>query len=271
MKETVAVDGQEYHLLKCNFHTHYFESYGDRPEVMVDAHYEAGYHCVALTEHDIQISDLDGEKRAQAYAQQKYGSDFLVIVGEELAFNDSKVSGCMVREMLALFLDDFIVSGRKFVRDYDSLVETRAALDEVHRQGGIAIICHDNWLDWFLEYAGLGKYPWMWGFREGLPIDGWEVANGVGGLVNSEQAGRDLTLSHPHETVAEGYIPLADSDAHKAEDIPLCQDTCFTYVFAHERTVAGVKEALLNRRVVAVNRGEVYGPEKLVEALRKIG
>ena len=83
MKGKVVVDGREQYLLKCNFHTHYFETYGDRPEIMVDAHYEAGYDCIALTEHDIQISDLKGEQRAQAYAQDKYGSDFLVIVGEE--------------------------------------------------------------------------------------------------------------------------------------------------------------------------------------------
>ena len=269
MKGKVVVDGREQYLLKCNFHTHYFETYGDRPEIMVDAHYEAGYDCIALTEHDIQISDLKGEQRAQAYAQDKYGSDFLVIVGEELAFNDTSVSGCMVRETLCLFLDEFIVSGRKFVRDYDSLLDTRAALDEIHRQGGIAIICHDNWLEWFLEYAGLGKYPWMWGFRHGLAIDGWEVADGVAGLANEGMAGRDLMLSHPQESVDEGYIALANSDAHKAEDIPLCVDMCYTWVFAPERSLEGVKQALLNRQTVAVCRGEMWGPRNLVEFLQQ--
>ncbi len=263
MKGKITIDGQEQYLLKCNFHTHYAEVYGDKAEIMVDAYYKAGYNCIALTEHDDCVKDLEGEKRAQLYAKEKYGSDFLVIVGEELAFSDRNNSGCIVREVLGLFLSEYILTGRKSERDYDSLIDGQKALNEIHQQGGIAVICHDNWLVWYLDYAGLGKYPWMWDFRRGLPIDGWEVGNGIAALLNEKKAGRDLTLSHPQESVDEGYIVVADSDAHRIMEIEQCA-VCRTYVFANEKTLDGVKEALLDRRTVACCKGKMYGAEKLV-------
>ena len=267
MKEKVMVDGQEQYLLKCNFHTHYAEFYGDKPEIMVDAYYEAGYNCIALTEHDDVIKDLEGEKRAQLYAKKKYGSDFLVIVGEEFAFDDRSNSGCYIREVLGLFLSEYIFTGRKSGKDI-SLIDGQKALNEVHRQGGVAVICHDNWLVWCLEYMGRGKHPWMWDFRHGLPIDGWEVGNGVASRLNEKKAGRDLMLSHPQESVDEGYIVLANSDAHKIEEFELSTD-CYTYVLANQKTLQGVKEALLDRRTVAFCKGKMYGAEKLVCLLQE--
>ena len=261
-KGKVLVDGQERYILKCNFHTHYAEHNGDNAEIMVDGYYEAGYDCIALTEHDNVIKDLAGEKRAQRYAQEKYGSDFLVIVGLELVFNDRDNSGCDAREVLGLFLSEYIPTGRKSTRDYGSVFDGPTALGEIHRQGGIAIICHDNWMVWSLEHqAGLGKHPWMWDFRHGLDIDGWEVGDGLCSL--QEGADRDLMLSHPQESVDEGYIVVADSDAHRTMEIEQCA-VCRTYVFAESKTLDGVKAALLDRKTVAWCKGKMYGAENLV-------
>lgn len=266
MKKTMMVDGQERYLLKCSFHTHFAETYGNSAEIMVDAYYKAGYDCIALTEHDDVIKDLEGEKRAQLYAKKKYGSDFLVIVGEELAFSDRNNSGCDVREVLGLFLSEYILTGRKKQTDYGSLIDGQKALNEIHRQGGIAIICHDNWIIWYLECLGLGKQAWMWDFRHRLPIDGWEVGNGIAAL--EKKADRELMLSHPQESVDERYIVLASSDAHRIEEIEPC-GICYTYVFANQRTLDEVKEALLDRRTVAYCNGMMYGTGRLVCLLQK--
>lgn len=290
-KNIVSNEEGEFYLLKCNFHTHFAETYGNGAKVMVDAYYKAGYHCIALTEHDDCIKDLQPEKEAQAYAKKKYGSDFLVIVGEEVAFDDSENTGEPSRELLALFIDSYIDCGRDSGVDY-SVASTPAItlnplLQEIHKQGGIAIVCHDNWLRWlynchlpaqkekikvkkFEDYKnGARSAKWFWDYRKGKEIDGWEVGNG-GGLYREHLDGVSYMLSHPRESVDENYIVLSNSDAHCVNyhgepDTFRLLNRCHTYVFAKDRSVEGIKEALLQRRTVACCDGTLYGKAKWLE------
>lgn len=271
----------EFYPLKCNFHTHFAENYGNGAKAMVDAYYKIGYDCIALTEHDDCIKDLQPEKEAQAYAKKKYGSDFLVIVGEEVAFDDSENTGEPTRELLALFIDSYIDCGRDSGIDYSiastPTISLNPLLSAIHKQGGIAIVCHDNWLQWFYnehlpnqeekikvkrfkDYQhGRKKAKWFWDYRKGKQIDGWEVGN---------CSKFDYMLSHPQESVNEGYIVLSNSDAHDVEGIGI-GTSCHTYVFAKERSLEAVKEALLFRRTVAICNGVAFGEKGLVNLVDK--
>jgi hypothetical protein len=257
---------EELHLLKCNLHTHFFESYGNDPRRMIDAHHDAGYDCVALTEHCGYLEDLDVARDAVAYSEETYGPDLIVIVGEELNFRVTHKGQSYGMDMIGLFLDRYIYCGdtRGIDPDPSGFVTAAEALDNVHSQGGIGIIAHDNYTSW------LGRREQnrvrAWDFRGNWALDGWEVGNGLV-YDQHDESGTDLMLSHPQESVDEGYIVVANSDAHSTEDVERC-GICSTLVFAAERTAEGVREALLNRRAVADCNGHLYGRREWVDLLR---
>lgn len=261
-----------FYILKCNFHTHFNEFYGNSgAKTMVDAHHDAGYDCIALTEHCGFLKDLDVVKEAKAYAEKKYGQNFIVITGEELNFKISKNDRSYGMDMIGLFLDKYIYCGWKRGDNPDAanFITAGDAFDRVHAQGGIGIIAHDNLTAtvWHAKSFGKGEGVWTWDFRKNLPIDGWEIGNGMGyyGQIAPEL---NLMLSHPQESVDEGYIVMANSDAHCVENIkPL--GICCTYLFVAEKTYGNVKEALLKRRTVADCNGELFGERRWVNLLRQ--
>ncbi len=257
------IECEGYYLLKCNLHTHFVEHLGEHPEIMVDAYHDAGYDCIALTDHFDKIDDLSLEKRAQEYARKKYGDNFLVVVGLELALNDSTFPGAM-RHMVGLFLNKHIpkdIFSEDMTLD-ESLV---VALNEIHRQGGIAIVVHDHRC--LSHWNGEGEPDWTWDHRMGKEIDGWEVGNGSG-YYEKLPDGSNCMLSHPQESVDEGYIVVADSDAHDVEEMKL-KNICHTYVFTKEKTISGIKRALMARRSVASCNGILYGKKKYVELIER--
>lgn len=250
---------EEYYLLKCNFHTHFFESYRNDARIMVDAYHDAGYDCIALTEHCCFLKDLDVEKEAKAYAEEKYGRDFIVVVGEELNFKISKNHRSYGMDMIGLFLGEYIYCGYMSGDNLDlaNFMTAREALDKVHAQGGLGIIAHDNLTATFFHAKdfGEGEGIWAWNFRKNLPIDGWEIGN---------SHTLNLMLSHPHESVAEGYITMANSDAHGVKDIKP-RGICCTYLFVTDKTPECLKESLLKKRTVADCNGKLYGEQQWVD------
>ena len=75
---------EKYEILKCDFHVHFAEAYSEGPLKMVTAYQEMGYDCIALTEHERFI--IEPVLLVRDYARRKYGSDFIVIAGEETCF-----------------------------------------------------------------------------------------------------------------------------------------------------------------------------------------
>lgn len=260
-----------FYVLKCNLHTHFFESYGNDAKIMVDAYRDDGYDCIALTEHDYYLKDLEVEKAARAYAEKKYGQEFIVIIGEEIYFELGKNDRKYRKEMTALFLDKYISCGRQSPDDDDppDLISAGKAFEKIHAQGGIAIIAHDSLTVWRGEfYDGKGKQIWAWDLRKDLPIDGWEIGNGIAHYGANIANAPDRMLSHPRESVNEGYISVANSDAHNAKDIKP-YGICHTYLFVTERTTNGIKEALLEKRTVADCNGELFGEQRWLNLLRQ--
>jgi hypothetical protein len=147
------------------------------------------------------------------------------------------------------------------------LIPFSRGLDLIHEQGGIAVVAHDAWGAWYdRRHDGKEHGLWVWDRRHGLPIDAWEVGNGWARFEKNAPA-LDLMLSHPQESVDEGYIVLASSDVHAANQVQRL-GACRTYVFVAERSAAGVKEALLSHRTVGYCDGQVYGREEWVDRWR---
>jgi len=236
--------------------------------MMVDAYHDAGYDCIALTEHCCYLNDLEVEKRAKAYAEEKYGTDFIVIVGEELNFTIGKNQRLYGMDMIGLFLEEYIYCGYRSgdILDLAKFISARSALDEVHAQGGLGIIAHDNLTASFfhaMDY-GAGEGLWTWDHRRDLPIDGWEIGN---------SHTLSLMLSHPQESVAEGYITMANSDAHNVAEI-MPRGICSTSLFVTAKTPECIKESLLKKRTVADCNGQLYGEQRWIDlflAYQKLG
>lgn len=266
------MDNGPYQILKCNLHTHFEESYGNSgARIMVDAYQKAGYDCIALTEHCGFMTTLDVAKEAREYAADRYGDSFVVVVGEELNFkvNDSGILCAM--DLVGLFLDEFIGCGWTGGEDVGTAKFPTAeeALSAIHSQGGIGIVAHDalTAIGWHAADFGMENPLWTWDIRKGLPFDGWEVGNAAG--YDSRTAeGRDLMLSHPQESVDEGYIVTASSDAHSVDHVE-SHSFCRTYLFVTERTTEGIKKALMDRRTVADCKGQLFGRPEWVGLLKK--
>ena len=232
-----------YLLLKCDFHSHY-HPYGDKPETMVKAFFSEGYDCMAQTEHSHRIRSLDDEHKMKDWVRENYGSDFIYIVGEEIDFGPGKCRG----HLLSLFIEEYITPETK----EGELISLKDAVDRVHEQRGLAFLAHDR--DW--KARGLEPH---WNARKGASLDGWEVCT-------ISQNGS--LLSHPHEAMREGYIILSNTDAHRVEDVVRWGKFCHTHVFARERSVEAVKEALVERRTVAYCKGLLFGKKEWVIRVR---
>jgi len=244
-----------FHILKCDFHVHFTEAYCSDARPMIDAFYQAGYDCIALTDHADLLKDLSSEKEAQTYARKRYGSNFLVITGLEISLND-EVSSDAMRHIVALFIESHIDPPQE--TDLDASLITTVA--RIHRQKGLGVIAHDHRGVARLYEKGV-KYPeWIWDYRKGKSIDGWQIGNGSGYYEKSFD-GSNCMLSHPQESIDEGYITLAGSDAHDVQQIA-DRSVCWTYVFTLDKTIEAVKEALLARRTLSYCNGILYGQER---------
>lgn len=260
-----------YQMLKCNFHAHYYESYGRDATAVLDAHRAAGYDCVALTEHFCFLPDLEVEEKARCAEPARGGEELIVIVGEEASFAVTGEEGVHGKDVVCLFLDRVV---RCEVEPHPApstevgpLIPLSTGLELVHEQGGIAVVVHDAWGVWWdRRFDGKERGLWVWDRRRDLAIDAWEVGNGWARF-EQNAPGLDLMLSHPRESVDEGYIVLANSDAHAADQVSRL-GACCTYLFVSERSAAGVRDALLERRCVAYCDGQVFGRGEWVERWR---
>lgn len=258
-------------MLKCNFHAHYYESYGRDATAVVEAHRTAGYDCVALTEHFCFLPDLEVEENARRAERARGGEELIVIVGEEASFALAGEGGVYGKDVVCLFLNQVIRCELDPhpapSTEVGPLIPLSKGLDLIHAQRGIAVVAHDAWGVWWdRRFDGKEQGLWVWDCRHGLAIDAWEVGNGWA-TFEKNAPGLELMLSHPQKSVDEGYIVLANSDAHAADQVGRL-GACCTYVFVSERSAEGVKDALLHRRCVASCDRQVFGREEWVERWR---
>jgi PHP domain len=144
----------------------------------------------------------------------------VVISGEEVTCSWSDGSW---KHVIALFTNESI----GFAEGSD--VEVAAIFDTIHAKNGIAIVAHPwySWVNWQT-------------YTNETYIDGWEA---------------DYTMAWILES---NYIYTLGHDFHNATFLELLPNF-YTYVLAENRTEAGVKEALMERRIVMYGNGSLYG------------
>jgi predicted metal-dependent phosphoesterase TrpH len=119
------------------------------------------------------------------------------------------------------------------------------AIDQAHAQGGIAIAAH--------------PVP---GIREGYDeealgkLDGAEVMHPLSFVEDS------LAADLRGFWMRTGTAAIGDSDYHGLGQMGVCR----TFVFARERTAAGVLDAVRHRRTVVYDGNRAYGDPALVDA-----
>jgi len=165
-----------------HIHTNYSDGSATVLQVLRRA-VEAGLDAIAITDHN----EIAGAVKARELAG-KWGLKVDVIVGEEITTSDGHVVGLFLKEKIR------------------SLLTAEAAVNEIHRQGGLAVAVHpfSLWLKLF-KCGGVGR------LAERLQFDAIEVINGA----------LTETLSNQYTKVYNNKVTklseLGGSDAHTIE------------------------------------------------------
>ncbi|MBU1356345.1 MAG: PHP domain-containing protein [Candidatus Edwardsbacteria bacterium] len=170
-----------------HIHTVYSDGSGTVEEVLRKS-ISAGLGTIAITDHN----EIEGAVKAQELAG-RWGLNIDVIIGEEITTSDGHVVG--------LFLKDRI----------RPLLTAEATVDEIHRQGGLAVAVHpfSVWLKLF-KCGGVGSLV------ESLQFDAIETVNGspTEGFSNAftqklntklRLAGVGGSDAHTPEAIGQGY------------------------------------------------------------------
>lgn len=234
-----------FHTLKCDFHIHSILSDGSvLPSFRVDEAWADGLDAIAMTEH---LTYLPNEKwvigdRNEAYKQAKQRADeigFIVIAGAEITRN--KPFG----HANALFITD----ANPLVHE-DPIVSVNEAL----KQNAFIMWNHPGWPD---------DKSTLYEVHEKLikenKIHGIEVVNEFEYYPKSLNWCRDMNLAF-----------ISNSDIHTTTH-QVYGDMLrpITLVFAKDRSVDGIKEAMFARRSVALFDNQLMGKKDHLTQLIK--
>lgn len=233
-----------YTTLKCDFHIHTVFSDGlVWPTVRVDEAYREGLDAIALTDHleyRPHRKDIVGDhNRSYELCKKKADDlDILLIKGSEIS------RGMPPGHFNAVFLED------------SNLLEQdtyQKAFDEAKKQKAFIFWNHPGWDSqqpdttlWMSEHTELYKKGCMHGI---------EVANGDLFMPEAIQWCLDKNLAM-----------LGSSDGHQPMqveyDFAKGEHRTITFVFAKDRSLAGIREALESGRTAAYYREYVIGREE---------
>ena len=218
-REEITLGG--YRVLAGDFHTH-SSTWSDGSVtpwgMVIDSHYQ-GLDVIAITGHR---QTLDA-KWGRWFSEQIGGP--IVLVGEELPEIPHHVVAVGIHTTV------------------DSALPIAEQVDEIHRQGGVAIAAHP------------GKFFWP-GFEPVMNrLDGTEVCH-------------PATYDYPEfRPELEEFNRRAGAAASGSSDFhgPGRLGMCRTFLFVREASAAGVLEAIRAKRTVVYGRDEhVYGDPELV-------
>lgn len=247
-----------YKVLKCDFHMHTVFSDGTVwPTVRVDEAVQEGLDAIAITEH-VEISSRmsyigmeDTMSLNTAYRIAKQAGDragVIVIPGVEI----TKV--VPPGHFNAIFIKD--ADRFKLTLNPDDPQDgtyIRAALKEAKSQGAFVFWNHP----WFRVKNNESIWiPIIDSLYNEKLIDGIEVVNAT-----------------KYDPVILGWVQsknlanMSNTDVHAPMKLWKDEYRTMTIVFAEERSVESIHEALLDRRSVAYCRDHLYGDEKYLEAI----
>jgi len=240
-----------YKTMKCDFHQHTAFSDGSVwPDIRVMEALLDGLDAISLTEHleyQPHKDDIPHPDRNRSYdiAIKEAGAHELIIVkGSEIT-----------RKMPpghnnAIFLSD----PNKLLVD-DSIQVFR----EAKKQGAFTFWNHPNWTPQRKDGMATLTDVHRLLIREKL-LDGIEVANDQTFSIEALQIALDNNLTI-----------MGNSDIHKLIDwdfkVPEGGHRPITLVFAKERTAESIKDALMNRRTVAVYKNLLIGRNEFLVPL----
>ena len=256
------IDG--YMTLKGDMHIHTVFSDGSVwPTTRVEEAMMDGLDVIAITDHvDTRLQKYTNKGMFKCDRNESYriaaaagkAADILVIHGGEIS------RGMPPGHWNALFIDDndaIAAAAEKY--DDDHVKAMRAGLKEARRQGAFTVWNHPHWerqaqneTRWYDEHTHL--------YDEGY-MHGIEIYNGFCGY--SPEAHR--------WAIDRGCALISGTDTHKPLFLTVDYDNGMhrpvTLIFARERTLDGVREALDNRRTAVLADEHVYGSEELIGQL----
>lgn len=232
-----------YKTLKGDFHLHTIYSDGEvLPSTRVREAYENGLDVIAITDHQIQqqnIGKVGFDDNTSFDHAQKAVKDYPIILIKGTEITYGKEDG---GHMNALFIKDANPINKPTMA---------AAVDEAAAQGAFLIWNHPGWAIDTCKFFGPNE-KWM---KEGK-IHGVEVFN------EKEFYPRVVTWCGEY-----GFAPFANTDAHSAIRGTYNDVFPYTLVFVKDADVEGVREAMFDRRTVAVFNGQMAGDAKYLSAL----
>ena len=217
----------EYEVLAADFHVH-SSTWSDgavTPWGLVLEAERQGLDAIALTGHN---QTLDA-KWARRFASWRGGP--IVLVGEEMPTRHHHV--------VAIGIE----------RTVDWRLDVRRQIEEIHRQGGVAIAAH----------PGPGFWP---GFAPAADLlDGAEICHP---LIYSFA---EYEARYARFAATGAMAGIGSSDFHGFARLGMCR----TFVFARDRSAPAILDALRARRTVVYARGGVYGDPALVALAQQDG
>ena len=239
-----------FRTLLCDFHTHTVFSDGSVwPDVRAEEAWREGFDAVAITDHieyQPHAADLPTNHERSFEIARPHGEKLDVIV-----IKGSEVTRTMPPGHLnALFLAS--------VAPLD-VPDWRQAVRAARQQGAFVFWNHPGWrgqqrdgvVRWYPEHTELVEQGWLQGI---------EVVNG-----------RDYYPEAHRISLEKNLAPLANSDVHLPLDLDYHvhegDHRPVTLVFARERSLEGIREALFARRTAAWSADLLVGREELLRAL----
>jgi hypothetical protein len=210
-------------VLAADFHTHtsYWSDGALTPIGLASEAARQGLDAVAVTGH-VEVGDA---KVARWWSRLVGGPT--VLVGEEIVAPHHHV--------IAIGIEDVV----------DADLPVARQIDEVHRQGGVAIAAHPSRSFWpGFDADALAR------------LDGAEVAHPA----IYDRAGHQREFA---DFLAKGrFAAIGSSDFHGLERVGICR----TYVFAKDATAGAILDAIRARRTVVYGLdGQPFGDPALID------
>lgn len=248
-KEVYFPDIQGYHTLKCDFHIHTVFSDGSVwPVVRVDEAWREGLDAIAITDHLEYLPHKDdvsnNHNRSSEIAEKAgAGKDILIIRGSEIT-----------RAMPPGH------SNALFLKDCNALdtPEYMNAFKAARAQNAFIFLNHPDWSRqqpdttlWWKEHAEL--------YQAGL-LNGIEIVNG-----------NEYSVVAHRWAMEKKLTLISGSDVHQPitfdYDFSVGEHRPMTLVFAKEKSVDGIKDALVNRRTVVYYQNNLVGEYSYLKEL----
>jgi len=235
-----------YYTMKCDFHMHTVFSDGRVwPDIRVNEAIAEGLDAIAITDHVEHKRDYVDDNHVVGYEIAKKAADgtgLVVVPGGEISASPDHYN--------ALFLKN---QDEPVLRDRKPAVRIAGA----NKQGAFVFWNHPGWTYKYKD----GNAPLTEEFVSLLKngqVKGIEICNGSGYWEGAHKLALENNLTI-----------LGNSDMHGVSYYQFNPDKhrTITLVFAKEKSVEGIQEALLNQRTAIYRENDLVGSEKFLKPL----